>query len=133
MPLHVVLVEPLGFSLEDRYLKRAGLDYWDMVSLHTYSSLDDFLPVLQENPFVLVTKKAQQPYTSIDYGEPIYLVFGKETKGLPEGLLAAHPARCVRIPMKREARSLNLSNAVAVLVFEALRQQGFSGLASSFR
>jgi tRNA (cytidine/uridine-2'-O-)-methyltransferase len=126
-------VEPLGFSLEDRYLKRAGLDYWDMVSLHTYRSLDDFLPVIQENPFVLVTKKAQPPYTSIDYGEPIYLVFGKETKGLPEELLAAHPARCVRIPMKREARSLNLSNAVAVLVFEALRQQGFSGLANSYR
>jgi tRNA (cytidine/uridine-2'-O-)-methyltransferase len=126
------LVKPLGFSLEDRYLKRAGLDYWDMLSIHTYKNLDAFLPVIEKAPFVLVSKKAGIAHTSISYDEECYLLFGKETKGLPEDLLAAHPSRCVRIPMKQGARSLNLSNAVAVIVYEALRQQGFSGLKRSF-
>lgn len=126
------LVEPLGFSLENRYLKRAGLDYWDMLSIHTYKNVDLFLPLLAQNSFVLVSKKAGRTHTHIDYEADCYLVFGKETKGLPEELLKAHPARCVRIPMKQGARSLNLSNAVAVVVYEALRQQEFPGLETEF-
>ncbi len=123
------LVEPLGFSLEDKYLKRAGLDYWDLLDLHihpNYEALEASLPPTAR--YWYATTKGGRSYASVTYREDDVLVFGKETKGLPEELLRAHPERCIRIPMIDEARSLNLSNAVAIISYEMLRQTGFPGL-----
>ena len=120
------LVAPLGFSLEDKYLKRAGLDYWDMLTMRRYPSLDDFMEEHGGKSLYLVTTKARQVYSDVTYPEDAYLLFGKETAGLPEDLLMARPGQCVRIPMIEGARSLNLSNAVAILAYECLRQQGFA-------
>jgi len=122
------LVHPLGFSLEDRYLKRAGLDYWHLVEIHHHNSLDDLLSRFSSEHFFFATTKAGRLYTSVRYPPSCFLVFGKETQGLPVCLLARYPDRCIRIPMVSAARSLNLSNAVAVVIYEALRQQGFPGL-----
>ena len=122
------LVEPLGFSLEDRYLKRAGLDYWDMLTTRRYPSLDHFMEEHGDGPLFYVTTKARQVYSDAAYPPESYLLFGKETAGLPEDLLKAHPERCIRIPMIEGARSLNLSNAVAIVAYECLRRQGFAGL-----
>jgi tRNA (cytidine/uridine-2'-O-)-methyltransferase len=122
------LIEPLGFDISASAVKRAGLDYWNLVDVRVYSSLEDFF---QRNPVEqmrLFSTKAPRSYTEADYGENCYLLFGKETKGLPEAFLAEHYEDCVRIPMREEARSLNLSNSVAVAVFEALRQQNFPHL-----
>jgi tRNA (cytidine/uridine-2'-O-)-methyltransferase len=121
------LVEPLGFSLDERQLKRAGLDYWQFLKLQVHRSLDDFLVIPKDN-FWLFTTKGNKNYTEIEYQPDDFLIFGKETAGLPPGLLLAHPQRCVRIPMGQDVRSLNLSNAVAVVLYEALRQQGFPGM-----
>lgn len=120
------LVEPLGFSLADKYLKRAGLDYWDMLTLRRYPSLDHFMEEHREKEFYLVTTKAEQVYADIAYPPECYFLFGKETAGLPEALLRDYPQRCVRIPMIEGARSLNLSNAAAILAYEYYRQQGFA-------
>ncbi len=122
------LVEPLGFSLKDRYLKRAGLDYWHLVDLHVHKDLDAFLKAFAGEELIFVSTKARMTYADMHYGDNCFLVFGKETRGLPEALLAEQLDRCVRIPMKQDARSLNLSNAVAIIVYEALRQQGFTNL-----
>jgi tRNA (cytidine/uridine-2'-O-)-methyltransferase len=122
------LVEPLGFSLKDRYLKRAGLDYWHLLDLHVHKNLNSFLRAFMNEELFFVSTKARIAYTDMSYGESCFLVFGKETRGLPESLLAEHLDRCVRIPMKQDARSLNLSNAVAIIAYEALRQQGFTNL-----
>lgn len=124
------LIRPLGFSLEDRYLKRAGLDYWQYLDLHIYDDLADFYA---KNPEAnagcyYFTTKADHCYTDPVYPQKVYLMFGKETKGLPEDLLRAHREHCVRIPMWQELRSLNLSNSVAVAVYEVLRQREFSDL-----
>ncbi|MDR1733421.1 MAG: tRNA (cytidine(34)-2'-O)-methyltransferase [Oscillospiraceae bacterium] len=121
------LIEPLGFSIDDRQLKRAGLDYWDKLDVTLYPDWTDFTA---RNPgiYFYFTTKAPQLYTQAVYPPGCYLVFGKETKGLPEALLAENLPYCVRLPMLPGARSLNLSNTVAVGVFEALRQQGFQGL-----
>jgi tRNA (cytidine/uridine-2'-O-)-methyltransferase len=122
------LVRPLGFSTEDRYLKRAGLDYWHLVKVHYH---DSFAVVQQRyagHAFYFNTTKAARHYTAPHYTPQDLLVFGKETAGLPAELLATNRERCIRIPMQPDARSLNLSNAVAVVVYEALRQQGFAGL-----
>lgn len=137
------LVEPLGFSIEDRQVRRAGLDYWpdldlrvwpDLASLmHTLATDDQALPERdglfpQQTGLFYVTTKGRQVYSAVAYPERTILFFGKETKGLPETLLQASPQRCVRIPMLPGRRSLNLSNAVAVMAYEVLRQHDFPGL-----
>lgn len=122
------LIEPLGFKLEDKYLKRAGLDYWNMM---TYAVYPDFEAFLRENmgaALHFATTKAPRDYTRAVYGPDDYLVFGCETRGLPENLLQKAYDRCIRIPMRPGARSLNLSNSVAVVLYEALRQQDFPDL-----
>ena len=122
------LIEPLGFSLDDRYLKRAGLDYWHMMRLTRYPSWAAFAEAHPGVRMHFATTKAPRDYAGVEYGPDDFLVFGRETKGLPEDLLAENYARCVRIPMREGARSLNLANSVAVVLYEALRQQGFPGL-----
>jgi tRNA (cytidine/uridine-2'-O-)-methyltransferase len=122
------LIKPLGFSIHDRYLKRAGLDYWHLVDVVYYESITEFLSQNAQAQLVFITKKASQSYDMISYSDDVYLIFGKETAGLPQDILDSHADRCVRIPMRSEARSLNLSNAVAVVVYEACRQNGFDRL-----
>ena len=122
------LVEPLGFSLSDRYLKRAGLDYWHLMTLKRWPSLEDFLRENEGAVMRFATTKAPRSYTEARYGEADFLVFGRETRGLPENLLERRYDDCIRIPMRPEARSLNLSNSVAIVLYEALRQQSFPGL-----
>ena len=127
--LHIV--KPLGFEISDKYLKRAGLDYWHLVNVVVHESIEVFFASCPENArFHLFTTKAPRAYTQAAFSAGDYLVFGKETRGLPEELLIRHPASCVRIPMREEARSLNLSNSVAVAVYEGLRQNAFEGLSS---
>ncbi len=122
------LIEPLGFSLDDKSLKRAGLDYWHLLEVHRYTGIDQFFEKTPRGPYLYLTTKARRNHTEAAYPDGVYLLFGKETRGLPEDLLKRDPDRCIRIPMIAGARSLNLSNAVAVCAFEALRQQGFPGL-----
>lgn len=122
------LVKPLGFSVEDKYLKRAGLDYWHLVKVHYHDCFEEVAALYAGHNFYYNTTKAHKSYDQIKYTNKDLLVFGKETAGLPETLLQKHMDYCVRIPMINEARSLNLSNAVAIVTYEALRQQGFSNL-----
>jgi tRNA (cytidine/uridine-2'-O-)-methyltransferase len=122
------LIEPLGFSLEDRYLKRAGLDYWQLMEYHVYHSLEDFLiqhPGIRAH---YATTKAPRSYHEAEYRDGDYLFFGCETRGLPENLLKKVYPQCIRIPMRAEARSLNLANSAAIVLYEALRQNEFEGL-----
>ncbi|MGN1118624.1 MAG: tRNA (uridine(34)/cytosine(34)/5-carboxymethylaminomethyluridine(34)-2'-O)-methyltransferase TrmL [Acutalibacteraceae bacterium] len=121
------LIEPLGFSVDDRSLKRAGLDYWHFLDISYYKSLDDFFEK-NSGEYFFFTTKALNRHTDVSYPDNAYLFFGKETAGLPEELLKANPDKCVRIPMQNEARSLNLSNAVAVGVYEVLRQWDYPEL-----
>jgi len=126
------LVEPLGFDVSDRAVKRAGLDYWPMVDLHVYDDLEDALFARNRvEDLWLATTKAPRDYTQADFRDGCWLFFGKETAGLPEWFRLAHRDRCVRIPMRADARSLNLSNSAAILAYEALRQQGFPGLSGA--
>ncbi len=127
------LIKPLGFSLEDKYLKRAGLDYWNLMSYTVYESWQDFLDRNPGAVMRLFTTKAPRDYAQCSYTDNMYLVFGKETKGLDEALLRSRYEDCVRIPMRPVARSLNLSNSVAIALYEALRQQSFPGLAGQGR
>ncbi|MFY9175698.1 MAG: tRNA (uridine(34)/cytosine(34)/5-carboxymethylaminomethyluridine(34)-2'-O)-methyltransferase TrmL [Peptococcia bacterium] len=122
------LVEPLGFSIDDKHLKRAGLDYWHLLDIHLYHSLEEFLDKVDPAKLYLATTKGARHYAQVSIEPGSYLVFGKETKGLPEWLLNKYPQQTFRIPMKNEARSLNLSNSVAIVVYEALRQNEFPGL-----
>ena len=122
------LIEPLGFELSDKYLKRAGLDYWHMMRYEVHPSWQAFLDAWPDARLHFATTKAPRDYCAAEYGPDDFLVFGRETKGLDEALLAANYERCVRIPMREEARSLNLANSVAIVLYEALRQQGFPGL-----
>lgn len=149
------LIEPLGFHLSDKWVKRAGLDYWDKVDVRVYLDFDDFLeknpqlaassddgtgagdagapqesPALQALPPRLwfATTKARRAYTDVRYGPEDYIMFGKESAGIPEELLKQHEAQCVRIPMWGEIRSLNLANSAAVILYEALRQNSFFNL-----
>lgn len=121
------LVKPMGFTVEDKKLKRAGLDYWHLLDITYYEGLDDFF-AKNSGPFYYFTTKAPRRYTDVTYPLGAYLVFGREDAGLPEALLHDNQPWCVRLPMRDEARSLNLSNTVAVGVYEALRQQQFDGL-----
>ena len=122
------LVRPLGFDISEKAVRRAGLDYWSMVDLRVYDSLDHFFAVNPGPDLWLATTKAPRDYTQARFREGCWLMFGKETAGLPADLRARWYGRCVRIPMRPDARSLNLANSVAVLTYEALRQQGFPEL-----
>lgn len=122
------LVEPLGFKIDDAKLRRAGLDYWHYLDITYYRDTDDFFEKNRSRDLYFFTTKAAKIYTEIKYGENPYLIFGKETAGLPEDILKRNLGFCVRIPMRDSLRSLNLSNAAAVGVYEALRQNDFEGL-----
>ena len=122
------LVKPLGIEIDDRKLKRAGLDYWNKLDITYYEGLDDFFAKNPDADFYCFTTKARHVYSDISYPKRVFLMFGKETKGLPEELLFANPDRCVRIPMRDTLRSLNLSNSAAIAVYEVFRQRGFEGL-----
>lgn len=122
------LVKPMGFEIDDKKLKRAGLDYWEFLDITYYESLADFLEKTKGEQLYFCTTKAKNTYADVCYEENSFLVFGKETAGLPEKLLKDNPDACIRIPMLEEARSLNLSNAVAIVTYEAFRQGNFTGL-----
>ena len=124
------LIEPLGFQLANKYLKRAGLDYWHLMTYRTWPSLEAFLEANAGARMHFASTKAPRGYHQAEYRDGDFLVFGCETKGLPEKLLSRVYDRCVRIPMRPEARSLNLSNSVAIVLYEALRQTGFAGLSA---
>lgn len=129
--LHII--EPMGFRIDDRKLKRAGLDYWHLLDITYYKNLDDFFEKNPGGQYSFFTTKAQHRYTDVEYGDNVFLFFGKETKGLPEELLFKNPEKCVRIPMINDssARSLNLSNSVAIAVYEVLRQWDYPELLCS--
>ncbi|MFW5629935.1 MAG: tRNA (cytidine(34)-2'-O)-methyltransferase [Acetivibrio ethanolgignens] len=119
------LIEPLGFRIGEKELKRAGLDYWDKLDVRVYDNFDDFL---EKNPgakIYMATTKAQKTYAEVSYEEDCYIMFGKESAGIPEEILVEHENTAIRIPMIGDIRSLNLSNSVAIVVYEALRQHGF--------
>ena len=121
------LIEPLGFKLSEKHLVRAGLDYWHLLDITLYGGLDEFF-ARNSGPFFYFSTKARRRYCDVAYPDGAYLVFGREDAGLPEALLYANEETCVRLPMRQAARSLNLSNSVAVGVYEALRQHGFPDL-----
>ena len=122
------LIRPLGFDISDKAVKRAGLDYWHLVEVRDYENLEDFFQKNEVKQMWCLSTKAPRCYTEANFEEDCYLFFGKETKGLPEDFLEAHRESCVRIPMRSQARSLNLSNSVAITVYEALRQLSFPDL-----
>ena len=126
------LVKPLGFEISDKYLKRAGLDYWDKLEIEEHNNLNDFLNkyIPEENNMFFVTTKGKHCYSDVDYSklDNIFLLFGKETKGLPESLLTKYIDNAIRIPMRSSLRSLNLSNSVAIVAYEVLRQCNFINL-----
>ena len=122
------LIEPLGFRLNEKAIKRAGMDYWKDLDVTTYLNYQDFL---EKNPgakIYMATTKAPQVYTEVHYEEDCYIMFGKESAGIPEEILVENEERCVRIPMGNGIRSLNLGNSAAIILYEALRQNGFPGL-----
>ena len=122
------LIEPLGFHINDKMLKRAGLDYWDKLDVRVYSNFQDFLDKNPGAKIYMATTKAAKTHTDVNYEDDCYIMFGKESAGIPEEILKDYPDTCVRIPMWGEIRSLNLSNAVAVVLYEALRQNDYMGL-----
>lgn len=122
------LIEPLGFKLNEKALKRAGMDYWKDLDVTTYIDYQDFL---EKNPGVkiyMATTKAHKVYTDVEYEPDCYIMFGKESAGIPEEILVEHEEDCMRIPMNGDIRSLNLGNSVAIVLYEALRQNGFAGM-----
>ena len=122
------LIRPLGFDISDKAVKRAGLDYWHLVEVYDYENLEEFFRKNDVRQMWCLSTKAPRSYAEAAYEDGCYLFFGKETKGLPEDFLESHRDACVRIPMRDEARSLNLSNAVAITAYEALRQLRYPGL-----
>ena len=122
------LIRPLGFDISEKAVRRAGLDYWSQVTVRDYENLDDFFAKNDVRQMWCLSTKAPRCYTEADYEDGCYLFFGKETRGLPEDFLQAHEPSCVRLPMLPGIRSLNLSNAVAITVYEALRQLSFPNL-----
>ena len=122
------LIEPLGFELSDKYLKRAGLDYWHLMQYEVLPDWETFLKKYPDAVLHFATTKAPRSYAEARYADGDFLVFGRETRGIDEEILAARYHRCVRIPMRADARSLNLANSVAIVLYEALRQQDFPGL-----
>ena len=122
------LIKPLGFSVEDKYLKRAGLDYWQYLDITYYENFEDFVTKNPDARLIMATTKAKKVYTEIEYKKDDYIVFGKESAGIPEEILLNYKETSVRIPMAGELRSLNLSNSVAIAVYEALRQWNYPEL-----
>lgn len=122
------LIRPLGFSTDDRYLKRAGLDYWSALTVYYYDSFSELRAKFPHSRFFLFSTHASKCYSEVEYHDGDFLVFGKETAGLGKEILEAYPNELVRIPMLPSLRSLNLSNSVAIAVYEALRQNGFNGM-----
>ncbi|HIR28744.1 MAG TPA: tRNA (uridine(34)/cytosine(34)/5-carboxymethylaminomethyluridine(34)-2'-O)-methyltransferase TrmL [Candidatus Choladousia intestinigallinarum] len=122
------LIEPLGFSLSEKALKRAGMDYWKDIDVIRYLDYEDFMEKNPQAKIYMATTKAQKVYTEISYEPDCFLMFGKESGGIPEEILKEHPDTCMRIPMIGDTRSLNLSNSAAIVLYEALRQNGFPGM-----
>ncbi len=122
------LIEPLGFSLEEKMVRRAGLDYWHLVTVVTHPDINSFFSQFPDLPKFYASTKGRNIYTEVNYPEECALIFGKESAGLPESLLRENPDTAVRIPIIKEARSLNLANTVAIMAFEVLRQNGFPGM-----
>jgi len=125
------LIRPLGFSTDDKMLKRAGLDYWEHVDIHYYDGLDELFEKYDQGEFFFITKHGSKPHTTFNYSDvekDYFFVFGRETTGLPRELIDANPNSCLRIPMNENIRSLNLSNTAAILIYEALRQQDYPTL-----
>ncbi len=127
------LVKPLGFDLSDKHLKRAGLDYWSLLDIHIYENLREFFEKNAGGRYYFASTKSKHRYTEVTYRDGDYLFFGRETRGLEESLLHENYENCIRIPMREGARSLNLSNSVAIVLYEALRQQDFAGLVEAGR
>ena len=122
------LIEPLGFKLDEKSIKRAGMDYWEQLDVTRYMNYQEFLALHPKTKIWMATTKAKRSYTEVAYQEDDFIMFGKESAGIPEELLAEHEASCIRIPMLPSIRSLNLSNSVAIVLYEALRQNHFAGL-----
>ena len=125
------LIRPLGFSTDDKMLKRAGLDYWEHVDIHYHDSLEEFFSAYPQGQFYFIETFGQKPHSAFDYSDPredIFFVFGKETTGLPKELIRQNLDHCLRIPMNNKVRSLNLSNTASILIYEALRQQDYGHL-----
>lgn len=122
------LIEPMGFRINEKQLKRAGLDYWDKLDVIVYDSYTDFLEKNQNAVIYMATTKARHIYTEVSYEPDCYIMFGKESAGIPEELLIKHPNTSIRIPMVGEMRSLNLANSVAIILYEALRQNSFTSM-----
>lgn len=122
------LIEPMGFRINEKEVRRAGLDYWDKLDVTIYDSYSDFLEKNPNAKIFMATTKAKHKYTDVTFEEDCYIMFGKESAGIPEEILIKHPDTSIRIPMIGEVRSLNLSNSVAIVLYEALRQQGFDDM-----
>lgn len=122
------LIEPLGFHLTEKNLKRAGMDYWKDLDVHRYMNYETFLEENGQPQVWFATTKARQTYSDVTFKDGDFIMFGKESAGIPEEILVEQPERCIRIPMLGETRSLNLANSVAIVLYEALRQNGFEGL-----
>jgi tRNA (cytidine/uridine-2'-O-)-methyltransferase len=125
------LIKPLGFSLDEKAVRRAGMDYWKDLDLSVYEDYQDFLDKNPDARIYYATTKGQNKYTDVSFPEGAYIMFGKESAGIPEEILIEHPKECIRIPMGHDIRSLNLSNSAAIVVYEALRQQNFGDLETS--
>lgn len=122
------LIEPLGFRLDEKSIKRAGMDYWQHLDVHRYVNFDEFLAKNPDAKIWMATTKAKHTYSDVEFGENDFVMFGKESAGIPEEILVDYEDTCIRIPMLPEIRSLNLSNSVAIVLYEALRQQGFASM-----
>lgn len=120
------LIEPLGFKLTDKYIKRSGLDYWDDLDVSVYMNFEEFLEYNKSGKIYMATTKAKHTYADVNYESDCYIMFGKESAGIPEEILLDYEETCVRIPMLEGTRSLNLSNSVSIILYEALRQNNFS-------
>jgi len=122
------LIRPLGFSLDEKSVRRAGLDYWEKLDLYTYQNFEDFLSKNPNAKIYMATTKAPNTYADVDYEEDSFIMFGKESAGIPEEILINYKETAIRIPMENDIRSLNLSNSVAIILYEAFRQHSFEGL-----
>ena len=122
------LIRPLGFSTDEKAVRRAGLDYWDKLDIYYYDNLEELFAQYQDNNFYFATKFADNYYDEVEYQEDDFLVFGRETAGLPDYILESHSENCIRIPMRENIRSLNLANSVAIILYEGLRQNNWSSL-----
>lgn len=122
------LIEPLGFRLDEKSLQRAGMDYWKHLDVHRYVNFEEFLDKNPGAKIWMATTKAKHTYSEVEFGENDFIMFGKESAGIPEEILVDYEDTCIRIPMLPEIRSLNLSNSVAIVLYEALRQQGFASM-----